>query len=89
MMMSGMSGPISHWTCHHLPPPHRQSRPHWFSMAVFWRGAQLEQKSKHLPTNSPQTRNRLIFDLWKELEHRKVLKQSIISRLVCDNLSHT
>lgn len=54
MMMFGTNGLTFHWTCHPLPPPHRQSTPHWFLMAVFWRGAQLKRKKKCLLTSRRQ-----------------------------------
>lgn len=86
MTMFGMSGLTFHWTCHLPPPPHRQSTPHWFLMAVSWRGAQLKKRG-----------NVYLDSLNKKLKHLSSLKKnwnmekdpidsSILSGLVCDYL---
>lgn len=66
MTMFGMNGLIFHWTCHPLLPPHRQNTPHWFLMAVFWRGAQLKRKEKCLLSPSIQNKGWEIAAKWAE-----------------------
>lgn len=66
MTTFGMNGRTFHWTCHPLPPPRRQSTPHWFLMAVFWQGAQLKRKGKRLLCPSRQKKAWEIIAKWAQ-----------------------